>query len=120
MLSRLLLAALFATSTMSVAVMGSGCQKVKMPHEMPGPPGCGKRDPNNTAPAMLSIAQQQTHKNQGKPDTLVDNDKGGKTWSYKRNRGSVFGQEVVIEVFGFDKDGLLYEQRTDLISKVGK
>jgi hypothetical protein len=98
----------------------SACEPVKLPHEQPGPIGCGKRDPQSTSPGMLSVAQQTTLRNQGMPQHLVDNDKGGKTWVYTRQAGSVFGEQETQELFAFDDRGLLVEQKTELVRHVGK
>jgi hypothetical protein len=113
--------ALFALSLHAlVGAGGVACQPVKLPTEMPGPIGCGKRDPSVSGPAMLSVAQQTTLKNQGMPMRLEDNDKGGKTWVYIRQNGSVFGEQVTAEMFTFDDRGLLVEQKTELQKYAGK
>ncbi len=112
---------LLASMMVAVGALAStGCEPVKLAHEMPGPPGCGMRNPGDTAPAMLSIAQQKVYKAQGAPGQTQKNEKGGLTWSYEHSRGSVFGEEQVRETFAFDKDGLLYDQNTELLRKVGK
>jgi len=108
--------------TLVVVVSGAldACEPVKMPHETPGPPGCGLRDPSQTAPAMLSVAQQQVLRNQGPPRVLEVNDKGGKTWVYYRSTGSVFGETDTAEIFVFNDVGLLVSQRTETRRHVGK
>jgi hypothetical protein len=110
----------FLVLVVITAIAGSACEPVKMPYEMPGPVGCGKRDPRQSGPSMLSVAQQTTLKNQGTPGELIDNDKGGKTWVYLRQTGSVFGESETAEMFVFDDKGLLVEQKTDIRKQVGK
>ncbi len=98
----------------------AACERVVMPHEVPGPVGCGMRDPSSTGPSMLSVAQQMTRKNQGPPQALEDNEHGGKTWMYLRQAGSVFGEKETAEMFIFDNRGLLVGQTTELRKSVGK
>ena len=105
---------------LAVALGALACERVKMPYEMPGPPGCGMRDPSQTGPSMLSVAQQNTLRGQGTPGSLEDNERGGKTWIYFRQAGSVFGEKETVETFTFDKDGILVAQKTDLRKYVGK
>ena len=81
---------------------------------MPGPPGAGLRDPASSGPSTMSVAQQTTLRNQGYPHQLVDNAKGGKTWVYVRQQGSVFGEQETAEMYAFDDRGLLYEQKTEI------
>lgn len=118
--SSLLFATLSFASVTSSALLSSGCEPVKLPHEMPGPVGAGKRDPRTSGPSMLSVAQQTTLRNQGTPLSVEDNDKGGKTWIYVRQSGSVFGEQETAEMFVFDDRGLLVEQKTELRRSVGK
>ncbi len=106
--------------TLAVPVAATGCHPVKMPYEMPGPIGCGMRDPRESGPALLSVAQQQTLRNQGNPLDVTDNDKGGKTWVYVRQAGSVFGEQETAEEFVFDAQGLLVQQKTEIRKAVGK
>jgi hypothetical protein len=113
--SLVVLSLLVTTAAVDVA-----CDPVKMPYEMPGPIGCGRRDPRQSGPSMLSVAQQTALKNQGMPAELVDNDKGGKTWIYVRQAGSVFGEQETAEMFIFDDKGLLTEQKTEIRKSVGK
>lgn len=101
-------------------VVAVGCEPVKLPHQQPGPAGCGKRDPRGTAPGMLSIAQKETYRKLGSPDDVRDNARGGLDWLYNRSSGSVFGEQKTVEAYSFDKDGLLYDQKTDVVMKVGK
>lgn len=107
-------------ASLGLAGLASGCEPVKLPHQQPGPAGCGKRDPRNTAPGMLSIAQKETYRKLGSPDDVRDNDRGGLDWLYRRSSGSVFGEQQTVEVYQFDKDGLLYNQTTDVLRRVGK
>ena len=103
-----------------VTVLFAGCQPVKMPHEVPGPVGAGKRDPHTSGPSTMSVAQQTTLRNQGMPMQLQDNDKGGRTWLYVRQAGSVFGEQETAEMFVFDDRGLLIEQKTEIRKYSGK
>jgi hypothetical protein len=98
----------------------AACEPVKLPHEQPGPPGCGLRDPRDTAQGMLSIAQKEALRQNGKPDEVAKNDKGGLNWQYQRSVGSVFGEQVSVEVLIWDAQGLLVGKTTDVLKKVGK
>ena len=98
----------------------SACEPVQRPDEVPGPAGCGMRDPSQTGPSLLSVAQQTAIKNRGMPHQLEDNSVGGKTWIYFRTTGSVFGETEAAELLTFDKDGLLKEQKTEVRRHVGK
>ena len=99
---------------------GTGCEPVKLPHQQPGPIGCGLRDPRETAPGMLSIAQKEAYRKQGSPNEVRSNERGGLDWLYPRSRGSVFGEEQTVEILSFDIEGLLYRQETEMLRKVGK
>jgi hypothetical protein len=99
---------------------GGGCGPVKLPQELPGPPGCGKRDPTVAGPSTLSVAQNMTVKNMGMPGALEDNEHGGKTWLYHRQSGSVFGESATVEAYLFDAQGLLVGQKTEVRKQVGK
>ena len=101
-------------------VVTSGCEPVKLAHEMPGPLGCGKRDPNQSGPSTLSVAQNSTVRDMGMPGALEDNEFGGKTWLYSRQAGSVFGESATIEAYIFDAQGLLVGQKTQVQKQVGK
>lgn len=107
----------FALTSLSAL---SACDPVMMPHEMPGPPGCGKRDPSVAGPSTLSVAQNTTLKNQGQPGHTEDNDVGGKNWTFVRQAGSVFGETETAEVFIFNAQGLLVGQHTEVRKQVGK
>jgi hypothetical protein len=98
----------------------SACEPVKLPHEMPGPPGAGLRDPRASGPTTMSYAQNKMYRESGSPDELRDNDRGGKDWIYTRSSGSVFGEQQKVEIYSFDAQGLLVGSRTDLIRSVGK
>lgn len=111
--AKLLMAALVCSGFLA-------CQKVELPRDRPGPPGCGMRDPSQTAPAMLSIAQQERYRAMGTPDQLMDNAEGGKDWVYFRSQGSVFGEQQTAEIFRFNQKGILVSHTTDLIKRVGK
>ena len=93
---------------------------MKMPYEMPGPIGCGMRDPRTSGPSMLSVAQQTALRNQGPPLDVQANEKGGLTWVYVRQAGSVFGEQETAEEFVFDTQGLLTQQKTEIRKSVGK
>jgi hypothetical protein len=115
---------MYQTVLLSICILFSslllGCQKVELPRDRPGPPGCGMRDPNQTAPAMLSIVQQETHRAMGRPDQLIENEVGGKDWIYFRSQGSVFGEQQSAEIFRFNAQGLLVMRDTNMIKRVGK
>lgn len=96
------------------------CDPVKMPHEMPGPPGCGARDPRQSGPSTLSVAQNTVVRNMGHPSVVEPNDVGGRTWIYFRQSGSVFGESETAELYVFDAQGLLSSQKTEVRSKTGK
>jgi hypothetical protein len=98
----------------------AACDPVLLPHQVPGPPGAGLRNPRDSGPTTMSVAQQTTIRNQGFPMQLVDNDKGGKTWVYVRQAGSVFGEQETAEMFVFDDRGLLVEQKTEIRKYSGK
>ena len=107
-------------SALVVVVVALACEPVKLPHEIPGPPGAGLKDPSSSGPSTMSVAQQTTIRNQGYPLQLLDNDKGGKTWVYVRQAGSVFGEQETAEMFVFDDRGLLVEQKTEIRKYSGK
>lgn len=98
----------------------SACEPVKLPHEQPGPPGCGKRDPRDTAPGMLSIAQKKALQENGSPSDVESNSLGGLNWLYRRSSGSVFGEQQTIEIYSFDEEGVLKGRDTQMVRKVGK
>lgn len=112
-------AALFFVAVVPVG-LGTACDPVKMPHEMPGPPNCGKRDPSVSGPSTMSVAQNTALRNQGMPGALQDNEQGGKTWVYRRQAGSVFGESETEEHFIFDAQGLLVGQKTEVRKQVGR
>ena len=114
------LLALLVAAAPAVVVVVAGCEPVKLPHEMPGPPGCGKRDPSTSGPSTMSVAQNTALRNMGLPGALEDNDVGGKTWLYSRQAGSVFGESATVEAYIFDAQGLLVGQKTDIRKQVGK
>ncbi len=104
----------------AVVVLATGCEPVKLPHEQPGPAGCGMRDPRDTAPGMLSIAQKEAFRQNGSPDEVVPNKAGGLDWRFRRSSGSVFGEQQTIEILSFDKDGILVGRDTEVLRKLGK
>lgn len=104
----------------ALALAFSACEPVKLPHEQPGPPGCGLKDPRETAPGMLSIAQKEAFRQNGSPHEVVKNKHGGMDWRYKRSAGSVFGERQTIEILSFNAQGLLVAKDTEVIKKVGK
>ena len=110
----------FVVVAAALCLAVSACDPVKMPHEMPGPPGCGKRDPSTSGPSTMSVAQNTTLRNQGMPGAVEDNDVGGKNWIYVRQAGSVFGETETAEVFMFDAQGLLVGQKTEVRKNVGR
>jgi hypothetical protein len=118
MLRPALLAGLALLAPLTVTT--AACEPVKLPHEMPGPAGCGKRDPNQSGPSTLSVAQNTSVKNMGLPGGLEENEFGGRTWLYSRAAGSVFGESATIEAFIFDAQGLLVAQKTQVQKQVGK
>lgn len=98
----------------------AACEPVKLPHEQPGPVGCGTRDPRDTAPGMLSVAQKEAVRKLGTPGEVRPNERGGLDWLYRRSAGSVFGEEQTVETLSFDIEGLLFRQDTEVLHKVGK
>jgi hypothetical protein len=98
----------------------SACEPVKMPHEMPGPPGCGMRDPRQSGPSTLSVAQNTVMKNNGQPIQAEPNEHGGRTWAFVRSTGSVFGEQEIVDLFAFDAQGLLVSQKSEVRKSVGK
>lgn len=115
--SQLLLAT--ALSLASVVAV-SGCGPVKMPAEMPGPLGCGRRDPNTSGPSTMSVAQNTVLKNNGHPGAVEPNEQGGLTWMYVRSAGSVFGESETAEMFIFNAEGLLVGTKTEIRKQLGK
>jgi hypothetical protein len=97
-----------------------GCDPAKRPEDEPGPAGCGLRDPRDTAPGMLSLAQKTTLQKNGKPDEVAKNDQGGLDWVYRVKAGGVFGEEETVTVLTFDAGGVLKASKKDLLRKVGK
>jgi hypothetical protein len=96
------------------------CEPAKKPHEVPGPVGCGQRDPRSAGPSTLSVAQQMVLKNNGSPANVDDNDYGGKNWVYYQASGSVFGESETAEIFIFEANGLLRGQKTEIRKHTGK
>lgn len=117
MLSRFALVAALASG---FVVATTACEPVKLPHELPGPPGCGRRDPRASGPSTLSVAQNTVLKNNGHPSSAEPNEHGGRTWVYYRSSGSVFGEQEAADLFAFDAQGLLVSQKTEVSRQVGK
>ena len=115
----LVLVAAFACCA-PVLVYGLACQPVKLPHQLPGPPGCGARDPRDSGPSTLSVAQNTVLKNHGHPAAVEANEQGGRSWTYYRSSGSVFGEQDAADLFVFDAQGLLVSQKTQVSRQVGK
>lgn len=107
-------------AALGLALGCGACEPVQLPHEQPGPAGCGLRDPRSTAPGMLSVAQKEAFRLSGAPHEVRPNDVGGLDWLYRRSTGSVFGEEQTIELMRFNKEGLLVGRDTELVRKVGK
>jgi|GEM_PF-915860 len=113
-----LLLALAATSV--VLPMVTGCEERATPSNTPGPPGCGLRDPRDTAPGMLSWAQRKKLQRYGKPGSVRPNKWGGNDWIYNMSHGNQFGEEKSVEILSFDDKGLLVKQDKEVESYVGK
>jgi hypothetical protein len=110
-----------ATGAVCAAGLGlMGCDPAKRPEDEPGPAGCGLRDPRDTAPGMLSLAQKTALKKMGKPDEVAKNDQGGLDWIYRMKSGGVFGEEETVTALTFDAGGVLKASKKDLLRKVGK
>jgi hypothetical protein len=105
---------------LALPVVVTACEPVLMPHEVPGPNGCGKRDPSESGPSTMSVAQNTTLKNQGMPGLSEPNALGGRDWTYVKQAGSVFGETETAEVFTFNAQGLLVSQKTEVRKQVGK
>ena len=118
MRASLLLVTAFSLASSVVAV--SGCDPVKMPAEMPGPLGCGRRDPRDSGPSTMSVAQNTVLKNNGHPGGVEPNEQGGMTWFYVRSAGSVFGESETAEMFLFNAEGLLVGTKTEIRKQLGK
>lgn len=112
--------ALAAGAVLAAGLGASGCDPAERAEDKPGPAGCGLKDPRDTAPGMLSLAQKMTLKKMGKPDEVAKNDKGGLNWVYRVKAGGVFGEEETVTVLTFDNGGVLKGSKKDLLSKVGK
>jgi hypothetical protein len=109
-----------AAALLTVPLAVGACEPVVLPHQVPGPPGCGMRDPSQSGPTTLSVAQQQVLRNQGPPQALDENEHGGRTWVYFRQQGSVFGERETAETFAFNAQGLLVAQKVETRRYVGK
>lgn len=119
MLHRVSLALALALGSF-VVVEATACDPVKMPADMPGPPGCGRRDPRNSGPSTMSVAQNTVLKNNGHPGAIEENEQGGLSWVYVRSSGSVFGESETAEMFIFNGEGLLVGTKTEVRKHLGK
>lgn len=104
----------------ALACFTLACEPTVPPDRVPGPPGCGLKDPRDTSPGMLSVAQKTVQKNNGDPDAIEKNAHGGLDWSYKVKAGSVFGEQETVTTYSFNAQGLVVKVDTQLVSKVGK
>jgi hypothetical protein len=93
-----------------VLALWVSCSSSPHPEEIPGPPGCGLRDPRDTSPGMLSVAQKTTLQQNGSPSDVTKNMHGGLTWEYRSRQGSTFGENDSTVRFDFDAVGLLLPQ----------
>lgn len=107
-------------ASLVVLLAAVACDPVKMPHEEPGPPGAGKREPSVSGPSTMSVAQNTTLRTQGMPGVTEENEHGGRNWIYVRQVGSVFGESETAEIFIFNAQGLLVGQKTEVRKQVGK
>ncbi len=98
----------------------TGCGRGKLATDIKGPAGCGLRDPRETSPNMLSMAQKTYFQKHRAIKDVRKNEHGGLDWIYKLSAGSVFGEQQTLETVSFDKDGLLVGVEKELLRKVGK
>ena len=112
-----LLMSLIATS---FTLPQMACKPAKLAKDMPGPAGCGKRDPRDTSPGMLSVAQKTVLKDSGTPYDVSDNEHGGLDWMFRRSNGGVFGEKESVIIYSFNKQGILMKSRTDVLKRSGK
>ncbi len=103
-----------------LVVGASACEPVKLGTDTPGPPGSGQRDPRQSGPSTMSQVQNKIYRENGSPDSIADNDHGGKDWQYETATGSVFGEQKKVMIYSFDAQGLLYRTHTDVLKDVGK
>ena len=111
--------AVFSLCTLILSAF-SACEPAALPEDLPGPAGCGMKDPRDTAPGMLSLAQKMVLKKKGKPTAVEKNAVGGLDWVYSLKSGGVFGEEETVTKVSFDGGGVHKGTLRDLISKVGK
>ncbi len=104
----------------SATVVASGCGRAKLATDMPGPNGCGLRDPRETSPGMLSMAQKQYFQKRRAVKDVKRNEHGGLDWIYNVSAGSVFGEQQRVETISFDAQGLLVNTNVELLRRVGK
>ncbi len=121
LMSRVLLVGCCAIGLLSVSVVtATGCGRGKLITDTKGPAGCGLRDPRETSPNMLSMAQKTYFQKHRAIKDVRKNAHGGLDWIYKLSAGSVFGEQQTLETISFDKDGLLVDSKTELLRRVGK
>ena len=104
----------------SLAIGTAACGRGELATDAKGPPGCGMRDPRETSPNMLSMAQKTYFQTRRAVKDVQPNAHGGLDWIYKVSAGSVFGEQQQLETVSFDKDGLLVGKNVELLRKVGK
>lgn len=101
-------------------VVASGCGRAKLATDMPGPNGCGLRDPRETSPGMLSMAQKQYFQKRRAIKDVKRNEHGGLDWIYNVSAGSVFGEQQRVETVSFSAEGILMGKNVELLRRVGK
>ena len=115
-LARLLVALTAFSSILAL----SACEPATLPEHLPGPAGAGLRDPRQTSPNMMSMAQKKWFQKYGSPDETQKNAHGGLDWIYQRSHGSQFGEQQEVETLSFDAGGVLNDQRKETLRRVGK
>ena len=110
---------LLVLSTLSLGLF-LACEPATLPQDLPGPVGCGMRDPRSSAPNMLSMAQKLAYKDNSAISDVRPNKFGGMDWIYRQTSGSVFGQQEKVITLSFNAQGLLVGSHTEMVSKLGK
>lgn len=103
-----------------LALLLGACEPATLPRDLPGPAGCGMRDPRGTSPNMLSMAQKMAYNDNSAISEVRPNAKGGLNWIYRMTAGSVFGQQEKVVTLTFDKGGILLDTHTEMVSRLGK
>lgn len=98
----------------------TACEPAVLPEHKPGPANCGLKDPRETSPNMLSMAQKKWYQKYGSPDSVQKNEHGGLDWIYERSHGSQFGEQQEVETLSFDKGGVLKKAENRTLRRVGK